>query len=516
MNNLKKYICLGCMALVFVSCTDEFVDLTPDDKLTPDVIYSSLEGIESSVPGIYFQAREYVTWEEGCEYKCGTTDLEYAGTNLKDNANMNKVYTLTSFDSQNTFIKALWESLYKGLHKCNSALTSIDKLNVDANDASITARKNAVKGVLYYFRAYFHLNLVQRWDNIVLADHLFTDPNEQIKLASKEAVYNLIVSDLTTAISLLPEASSISTDRGHITKGVARITLAKAYMDIKEWAKAAEVAEALTKDAAYELVPLEQVFSVKYQDNKEIILSWQIKKGESSQRLTNRFLPLYDRLQGVARSFKYGGRPYARLIPSDYYWTLFEKTDKRLEAWHTLCYIYDTTNTGDEKLPDGVKLGDTAKTDNFITTNGFGPEAFTPTTKKYYEDGSFGRAIGDAEGYRNIIQYRLAEAYLIAAEAYYRAGQVDKGLPFINVLRDRAGVSQFTTLNDEIILDEHAREMGHEGNRYEMLKRLGVLIEKVKAHNSDVGNVMQPYHVRWPIPFGFQKLTGVPQNEGYQ
>jgi hypothetical protein len=278
------------------------------------------------------------------------------------------------------------------------------------------------------------------------------------------------------------------------------------------------MAKAVIDDPAYGLVDIDEVFSVAYQDNKEIILSWQFLKGESTyttNRICTRWLPLYDRVQGVKRSFKYGGRPYARLIPSAYYWTLFESTDKRLEAWHTLAYIYDTSNTTDEALPEGIQLGDTVKADNFKTTNGYGPEAFTPTTKKWYEDGTLGRAIGDADGYRNVIQFRLAEAYMIAAEAYYRAGDINSGLTYINALRRRAGVSEFNTITDDIILDEHARELGEEGSRYEMLKRLGILQQRVVMYNES-SSAMQPYHVRWPIPYGFQHLTKVPQNEGYE
>jgi starch-binding outer membrane protein, SusD/RagB family len=520
MNKIKAYIYISCMLFITAGCTDEFVDLTPLDKITPDVIYSNLEGIEGSLPGIYSQGREYTGWEDGCEYKWGHTDLEEAGTNLKDDIYYNAVYTLTTFDSQNTFIKNLWESLYKGLHKCNLALSSLDKLSINPNDPSLVKRRDDASGVIYFFRAYFHLNLIQRWDNIVLADHLFTDANEVIKISSKEAVYKLIISDLEKAIPLLPEASSITTDRGHITKGVARLVLAKAYMDLSEWGKAAEQATAVANDPAYGFVPLEQVFSCHFQDNKEIILSWQIVAGDPSgavQRMSNRWLPLYDRLQGVLRSFKYGGRPYARLSPSKYYWSLFDKADKRLEAWHTLYYVYDTTNTGTEMLPPGKHIGDTVfATDSFKTENGFGPEAFTPTTKKYYEDGSLGRAIGAAEGYRNIIQYRLAEAYIIAAEAYYRAGNIPAGLPYINAIRQRAGVADFTTITDDIILEEHARELGHEGNRYEMLKRLGILVDRIKKYNPTVGPAIQPYQVRWPIPYGFQKMTKIQQNEGYE
>jgi hypothetical protein len=517
MNKLK-YIYIACLFVFLAGCTDDFVDLKSPTMLSPDVIYSNIDGIESSLPGIYAQGRAYCTWEAGCTYKQSTDDLSRAGIRLVDDVSPNfySTYTLTTFDAQNTFIKQLWENLYLGLHKCNLALASIGNLKI-SNSSQATRAKN-VSGVLYYFRAYFHLQLVQRWDNIVLADHVFSDPAEEIKLATKEQVYDLIISDLEKAIPLLPEASSITSDRGHVTKGVARLVLAKACMDVENWSKAAAAADAVIADPAYRLVGLDTLFNSHFRDNAEWIFSWQIKKGESQSSLFVRYLPMYDRIRGLARSFKYGGRPYNRLAPSDYYWTLFDKTnDKRYSAWHILYYIFDASDATTEILPPGVKIGDTVTDATVVNPEQPGNEYNVKTTKKWIEDDFFGRTLSDAYGFGNVLQYRKGEAYLLAGEAYFHLGQNQTAADRLNVLRDRAGVTPFATsdINIQTILDEHAREMGQEGNRFEMLKRLGVLIDQVKKGNPNVGNVMQTYHVRWPIPYGFQHLTKVPQNDGY-
>jgi starch-binding outer membrane protein, SusD/RagB family len=518
MNKLKKYIYISCLFLLYTGCTSEFVDLENPTLLSPDVIYSNIVGIESSLPGIYRQGREFCTWESGSTYKNTMDDITKAGIRMSDDQNYYNVYSLTSFDAQNTFIRQLWDCLYLGLHKCNLALSSIDQLDIPNSETEI--RANAARGVLFYFRAYFHLQLVQRWDNIVLADHLFDDPNEIIKLATKEQVYNLIISDLERAIPLLPEASSITSDRGHVTKGVARLVLTKACMDVENWIRAASAADSVIYDGAYKLVELDEVFSCQHRDNNEFIFSWQIKKGESQTSMPVRFLPLYDRVRGLQRSFKYGGRPYDRMIPTEYYFNLFDNTDKRLEAWHVLYYIYDTIGVGSsntEVPPEGIQEGDTVTDENNINPEQPGNEYINPTTKKWMEDGTFGRTLSDAYGFGNILQYRLAEAYLIAGEAYFHLGQNQTAADRLNVLRERAGVQPFTSgeINIQTILDEHAREMGQEGNRYEMLKRLGVLMQQVKLGNPTVGDVMQEFHMRWPIPYGFQKMTKVPQNDGY-
>src|SRR5690606_21757765 len=113
----------------------------------------------------------------------------------------------------------------------------------------------------------------------------------------------------------------------------------------------------------------------------------------------------------------------------------------------------------------------------------------------------------------NIQIYRLGETYLIAAEAYMRMNDVPTALKRINVLRERAGVEYLTTLNQNILLDENARELAFEGHRWFDLKRMGVLVERIKLHNVNAAPNIQDYHVRWPIPQETIDLGKYPQNK---
>jgi hypothetical protein len=513
MKNINKYLTTLFAVVVFAGCSDDIIYLEPKNQLLFSTTLTSLEGLEGAIYGVYERGRFVYSENDYCLYKTFYTDLVKAGTNIVDQATWNQMATFTNFNAQNTGVLAIWNGYYVGLSRANAIITNID-------NAEPGERRNTVLGEACYFRAYFHLNLVQYWDNIVLANKEFSDPEEKVTLAPKSDVYDLIVSDLEQAINLLPEANVV-TSKGRVSKGVARHLLSLAYMDIGNWSGAAEMAVQVINDPAYSFAPLNEIFSTHHQENSEIIFSWQFSKDEFDnlaggvQRTSMQLAPLYDRVNGVRRSFAQGGRPWSRMSPTEYYWTLFEEKDLRLNAWHKRYWIYDIDSAGVDELPAGVSIGDTVTPENMTETSGLGPIVIEPTTMKYWEDGALLRTIDEAQGYRNIIQYRLSQAYLTAAEAYMRAGNAAAGQPYLDAVRTRAGVDPIE-LNEQNILDENARELGHEGHRYAMLKRLGILMSSIQAHSPAIGANMLPHHVRWPIPKEYVDLTKVPQNEGYE
>lgn len=169
---------------------------------------------------------------------------------------------------------------------------------------------------------------------------------------------------------------------------------------------------------------------------------------------------MYDRCNGVARTFEQGGRPYGRMFPTDYYWSLFEDNDLRLEAWHKRYWIYDV-NTAEDPLPEGVEIGDTVTVDNLVETGGFGNAVINPCTKKYWEGDGLDRVIDDAASRKNLIQYRYSEAFLVGAEGYLKSGtNLNRGQELLDILRARAG-QESIELNEENILEEQAHELGH-------------------------------------------------------
>jgi starch-binding outer membrane protein, SusD/RagB family len=489
-----------------VGACDPYISDTSEIIVIPNVV---------NIEGKLYESGRFVYGNRNLAmYKLCNSDLIKKGTNLKDDPDMNLYASLNSeFNATNIAVKDLWLGYYNGLTLANRIIETVEYFNTHKEDPRSEDFNDAILGEAYFFRAYLHKSLIERWDNIVLLTTPYNYPQEA-EIASRNEVYSLIVSDLDTAIILLPEAFDFN-NKIKVTKGVARHLLSLVHMDIGNWAEAADNATQVINDPAYTLLPVNQlsdIFSIDHQDNSEIIFSWH-PDISTGQYCSCDLFPLYDRLYGVKRSFEQGGRPFARIHPSDYYWTLFEKNDPRLEAWHKRYWIYDT-DTINDPLPDGVNIGDTVTVDNGENILGWDNALLiVPTVTKYWEDNKFGRLLTNSQGYRNIIQYRVSQAYLIAAEAYLHLGNTASAQLYLDNLRTARGL---TSINATIenILDEHARELGLEGHRFPMLKRLGILYDRVNA-NPDWTGIIQPYHVRWPIPQYILDITGLPQNEGY-
>jgi hypothetical protein len=119
---------------------------------------------------------------------------------------------------------------------------------------------------------------------------------------------------------------------------------------------------------------------------------------------------------------------------------------------------------------------------------------------------------------------------LIGAEAHLELGNTSKALEYLNAIRQRAGINRASSISFESILEERARELAFEGQRWFTLKRRAVLYDYLMDHmNSDLLNqyysrnhinpkeVYQPHMVNLPIPQGVLDLLGsnYPQNQGY-
>ena len=122
--------------------------------------------------------------------------------------------------------------------------------------------------------------------------------------------------------------------------------------------------------------------------------------------------------------------------------------------------------------------------------------------------------------FRDNYLVRLAETYLLRAEAYLLKGDKNNAAADINVLRARANTSQISAADVDIdfLLDERLRELYAEELRMVTLTRMGKLYERNKKYNEKSGLTIQEYHNLWPIPFSeIERNVNavITQNPGY-
>ncbi|MCK4751726.1 MAG: RagB/SusD family nutrient uptake outer membrane protein, partial [Bacteroidales bacterium] len=122
--------------------------------------------------------------------------------------------------------------------------------------------------------------------------------------------------------------------------------------------------------------------------------------------------------------------------------------------------------------------------------------------------------------FRDEYAIRLAETYLLRAEAYLGAGNAAEAAADINVVRSRAEAPEITPADVDIdyILDERARELYIEENRLLPLTRLGKLVERTKALNPEIGDGYLDHNNLWPIPYSEIEKNieaDLAQNPGY-
>jgi len=148
----------------------------------------------------------------------------------------------------------------------------------------------------------------------------------------------------------------------------------------------------------------------------------------------------------------------------------------------------------------------------------------SPAMFKYFDTK---RADLNAPSVRPVIVFRLAETYLIAAEAAFMIGNNADAVKYINIVRERAASAgnaanmdiTAANLSLDFILDERSRELCGEIVRWWDLVRTGKLLERVKLHNKEAAANILPKHVLRPIPQAQIDATTTgdpyPQNPGW-
>ena len=306
---------------------------------------------------------------------------------------------------------------------------------------------------------------------------------------------------------------------------------AKVELWDQNYSKAAEIVDDIIANSPHALVNVDQVFQDDLQ-HSETLFAVNFKRnaigGGAWHQLNWQTVAHYSAVPGLVQSLENGGDGFGFITLNPYVVNLLNSNtnDQRIGNYYIFNYRYNDEKT----LPAGKNIGDpldvysnVAEDDDFFMYF----KRQSPGVIKFFDDTV---EPTDRMHFKNIIVYRLAETYLMGAEAHLENGNSSKAQEYLNAVRVRAGISPVSSPTLEHILEERARELAFEGQRWYSLKRRGLLFDYLMDHmNADLLNeyyarnhvnpkeVYQPHMVNLPIPQGVLDLLGAsyPQNEGY-
>ncbi len=548
-NSLKTLGIASAIMLGTASCSDLLKE-TVVSSISNDYI-ATTPGFIAASNAAYTPLRSFYATERGLSMSEYGTDIYSAGA---DGSFKGFHFYDSQLTSSVSILAELWDETYRGINTVNAV---IDRA------PAVTGISDAVKaqrvGEMKYLRAHYYFILVQQFGPLDLRTKETTGPTKAATRATEQAVYKQIEADLLAAIPVL-ENKKASSDYGRATKAAAENLLAKVYLtrasskfaEASDYANAANLCNNVINNYGFKLLPdFEQVFDQANQLHDEVIFSVQYTNDpltngvvdNQGNKLHLYFGMQYDVQPGMQRDVL-NDRPFKRLKPTPYLLntvfadrvndTRYKKTFK--DTWlSNKPGTYNTTFDG-SKATVTYKAGDTtiyipgyemtmaqraAKKYQVLVPSLYNYALF-PTLKKFFDP--LRPDMTYEHGSRDYMVHRLADTYLMLAEAQFKLGKQTESVAAINAVRVRAAAAgkaeemKVTAVDMNLIMEERARELAGEQTRWMDLKRWGNLVERAKLYNVDAAtNVADKHNVR-PIPQKQVDLSengGFPQNSGY-
>ena len=526
--NFKKGIWALVAMFLFISCEEYLEDELLSDT-SVDFLYSSPESLEKAVVGLYSLNRNRYNSSFTVQILQAKSDLVLGRTGAESlYSRLHWGVSLGDFGSAGGYDK-LWRQHYQIVDRANAIIQAAEDLEGIDGD-----QKNQILSEAKAFRANSYFTLYRQFNNIFVKTEPTTPENAYDKPAdrsSEEEIFALLKSDLDFAITNLEMTTP---EFGRWTQAAARHLRAKVAVWQNDWAEAAAQTDVVISDGSYSLEPnTEDVFAGTLSTNETLFAVQRQNEtvGGGARNFMNwKFVPQYHIASGVVKDQRNGGSGAGFLMLNNYVRDLLKEdpNDDRDDATY---YISHFVYNDAENLPEGVQLGDTVRifdqfSSDFDEVKNY-YKSLNPGVIKFQDEDADPTS---RDNYKNMMVYRLAETYLIGAEAHMMSGNTGKALEYINAVRNRANAASIDVIDQKAILDERARELAFEGQRWYTLKRMGVLLEYLEDHmgNADYNQTYgsgdprelikaMPFIVNWPVPEKQIEFLGpnYPQNDGY-
>jgi starch-binding outer membrane protein, SusD/RagB family len=412
---------------------------------------------------------------------------------------LDQLTTTSNWDENNKFFRYLYNRAYYTIPQCNNLLLILQNVEVE-NEQQIEGEIRFLRSLAYYY-------LIDCFGKGVLATEENFGTSTPLPEASRLELFNYVESELLAIESALPMTNSY----GRADKSVARMLLAKLYLNAEVYTGTAKYSEALTytkkviDEGGYTLSPnFESNFSGDNNTSNEIIYPLIAD-------------PLVSQSYGNTTYIVNGSLSSATMTLSSYGATDGWAGHRATKAWYGL--FGDLATSTDDRADLFWTTGHTYEmTDYKQWTDGY------PSIK--FRNSNFaGTSTPTGFSGTDFPLFRLADAYLMFAECVVRGatgGTMNEAKNYVNDVRTRSNASLITesdlTLN--FLIDERARELNLEGHRRTDLIRFGKFtggsyLWPWKGNTLNGASIPSTYKL-FPIPVqALQANSNLTQNPGY-
>ena len=581
------------VAFAFTGCEEEFLDADPQSFFTPSNALNTPEGLNSLLSQamrnlraeFYGDGAPMITENIFSEVSVeGTTDKSGPAQDLNllilPDANLN----CANFNRIGWF----WEEFYKGIKYANTVIGRLDDAEFESD-----SQKNDILGRALFHRAYRYYRLTQQFGDVPLILEEITSARLDFVTTARETILRKMQEDLNLAVPLVNAVAN----NGDINKDAVLHLLTKVNLALGDFDAAIASSTQIINGGTHSLTT--DRFGIDA-GNAAKDVTWDLHRVENKSipGNTEGILVVIDRL-GYEDNGDYPGGTSIQRQAVPLWWRFINTPDgqngmsdapgididqvtaigrgigrNRGTHYSTKEIWKDANNDQRHKLGNWYDMEDLVYNAPSLQSSGnsyYGKnlELYLPngtplcsdTIRNWYGFPHYKFFVPDplnvkpAGGHGDWYVYRVAETYLLRAEAYFWKGNLGAAAEDINVVRRRAEADEITAADVDIayILDERARELYYEEGRKTELTRMAYIFAKTgKAayngktysldnfstdnfwydrimevtdfYNKGVKTIhgdeytMSPYHVLWPIPASAINANTqgvINQNEGY-
>ena len=512
-KNIFNLLLITVVFTFFTGCDEDYLAEDYRDGLSPQTFYNNDTEAQMAVNGVYvlIKGSGYFggRWRQAA-WNFGADEMGPSRNIWKEVHN----YTFAEgvYDGQR-----IWDSAYSVIRNANSVIQGVKD-----NDKLSDAIKKQTHGEALVLRAIAYYDLtVQFGDVPYFRELLSSEELSKLPRISLTKIRTEMKDDLQEAFNLLPDSYS-GADLGRMTKWAAIALKSKFHLMDSEWADVLSTSENIINNSPHKLM-----------DKFEDVYGWD-KTTPGNQVKTEHILWI-----------DYAGALGSGLVPRHNLQLTNEvnprlrdepKDKKQRNALKKVLAANNHAFTGfgaQVPLPDLAnktkwESGDLRYDATILNEYGGFKLKFSYFKKLQNLDQIHSMRNGHAE---NVVMIRLADIYLMAAEAANELSGPSSAYKFVNKVRERAFEPDkpWTGMTKEsfrtALQEERKFELCAEGHRRVDLIRWGILLETVEKTKyfkySTTKTNIKPKHVKYPIPLDEilrnpVLLESDPTNNGYR